>query len=102
MENDSIELTGKQKKFLRGLGNRLEAKIVIGHGGLSESCLKNLESSLKTDELVKIRLQPTCGLNRKEASKELCAKTNSLEVQVFGKTILLYRKNEEKPIIKLP
>ena len=102
MEEDSFTLTGKQKKFLRGLGNRLEAKVVIGHGGISENCLSNLNAYLKQDELVKVRLQPTCGIDRKEASLELCKKTSAAEVQVFGKTILLYRMNEEKPQIKLP
>ena len=102
MESDSFALTGKQKKFLRALGNRLEAKVVIGHGGFSESCLNNLEAYLKAEELVKVRLQPSSGLDRKEAAKMFCEKTGSLEVQVFGKTILLYRKNEEKALIKLP
>ena len=102
MNGDALALTGKQKKYLRGLGNRLEAKVVIGHGGISDSCLKNLETFLKAEELVKIRLQPSCGLERKEAARVLCEKTASLEVQVFGKTILVYRQNDEKPKIKLP
>lgn len=102
MDSESVSLTGKQKKYLRGLGNRLEAKIVVGHGGLSDSCLANLEATFKSDELVKVRLQPTCGIERKEASKKLCEKFGSSEVQVFGKTILLYRKNEEESLIKLP
>ncbi|MCM8540983.1 MAG: YhbY family RNA-binding protein [Lentisphaeraceae bacterium] len=102
MDSESFSLTGKQKKHLRALGNRLEAKIVIGHGGISENCLKNLDAYLKTDELVKVRLKPACGIECKEASLLIREKTNSSEVQVFGKTILLYRKNEEEPLIKLP
>lgn len=102
MDDESVSLTGKQKKYLRGLGNRLEAKIVIGHGGISDNCLTNLDACFKADELVKVRLKPACGVDRKEASKELCEKLGSSEVQVFGKTILLYRKNEEEAVIKLP
>lgn len=102
MDSDFTALNGKQKRFLRGLGNRLEAKVVIGHGGVSESCMANLEAGLTAEELVKVRLQPSSGLDPKEASKMLCEKTGSSEVQVFGKTILLYRKNEETPLLKLP
>ena len=102
MAEEQLSLTGKQKKHLRGLGNRLEAKVVIGHGGISETCLSNLENCLKQDELVKVRLQPSSGLDRKEASTQLSERLNATEVQVFGKTILLYRKNAEKVIIKLP
>ena len=102
MDEESFSLNGKQKKYLRGLGNRLDAKVVIGHGGISDNCIANLEAYFKSDELVKVRLNPACGLDCKEASLQLRDKTSSVEVQVFGKTILLYRKNEEQPVIKLP
>ena len=102
MDSESFSLNGKQKKYLRGLGNRLEAKIVIGHGGISENCLKNLDEYFTAEELVKVRLNPASGIDCKEASKSLQEKTGATEVKVFGKTILLYRKNDESPVIKLP
>lgn len=96
------KLTGKQKKFLRGLGNRLEAKIVIGHGGLSVNSLKNIDELLKKDEIVKVRLKPASGLERHDGAKKLIELTNSHLINVFGSTVLIYRKNNEDAQIKLP
>jgi len=102
MSDEVIKLTGKQKRFLRGLGNRLEARLVIGHGGVSDNCKKNLDTYLNEDELVKIRLKPASGLDRHEAAELFVNETNSALVQVFGSTVLIYRRNEEMPKIKLP
>ena len=99
---DKVELTGKQKKYLRGLGNRLDTKVVIGHGGLSDNCLKNIDSTLLKDELAKIRLQPASGLDRHEAAEKISELTDSNLIKVFGSTILIYRENAENKHIKLP
>lgn len=99
---EKIELTGKQKKFLRGLGNRLEVKVVIGHGGLSDNCLKNIDTVLNKDEIAKIRLQPASGLDRHEASEKISQLTNSQLIKVFGSTVLIYRENPENRQINLP
>jgi RNA-binding protein len=102
MSQESNQLSGKHKRHLRSLGNRLEAKIVIGHNGLSKNCLTNLDECLKSDELVKVRVQPTSGLERKEAAEKLVVATSASCVQVFGSTVLLYRENSENIKIKLP
>ena len=99
---DREELTGKQKKFLRGLGNRLETKVVIGHGGISENCLRNIDATLKKDEIVKIRLQPASGLDRHEAAEKIVELTDSSLIKVFGSTILIYRESIEDKQIYLP
>ena len=102
MSQENTELSGKQKRHLRGLGNRLEAKIVIGHNGLNQNCLSNLDECLESDELVKVRVQPTAGLERKEAAEKLVELTGASCVQVFGSTVLLYRESRENKSIKLP
>ena len=99
---DKIELTGKQKKYLRGLGNRLETKVVVGHGGLSDNCLKNIDAILNKDEIAKVRLQPASGLDRHEAAEKIAELTSSHLIKVFGSTILIYRENPENMQINLP
>ena len=102
MNRDYSALSGKQKRFLRGLGNRLEDSVVVGHGGLSENFYTNLNTALTKKELVKIRLQPAAGLEVKETAEKLSEESSSHVVQTFGRTILLYKKNGENPTIKLP
>ena len=102
MSEDNIKLSGKQKRYLRGLANRLEAKLVIGHGGFSYNCKTNLDKLLFDDELVKVRLKPASGLDRHEAAETFADVTGASIVQVFGSTVLLYMRNAENPKIKLP
>lgn len=102
MNREISALSGKQKRYLRGLGNRLEDGVVVGHGGLSENFYTNLNSALNKKELVKVRLQPAAGLEVKETAEMLSEETSSQVVQTFGRTILLYKKNSENPTIKLP
>lgn len=95
------QLTGKQVRFLRGLGHHLQPVVMIGKEALSGAVLASLEEALAVHELIKVRLQEGCMLDRREAATALAEKTGSAVAQVLGKTILLYRRGE-KPKINLP
>ena len=91
-------LTGKQKRFLRGLGHSLKPVITVGKGEVSESLLKETDEALAVHELIKVRLQEGCDLDRREVAAELAEKSGAQVAQILGKTFLLYREAEEKKI----
>lgn len=95
------QLTGKQVRFLRGLGHHLQPVVMIGKEALSDAVLASLEEALEAHELIKVKLQEGCPLDRREAAMTLAEKTGSAVAQVLGKTILLYRQGE-KPKVNLP
>jgi RNA-binding protein len=99
--NKIIELTGKQNRYLRGLGHNLQPFVMIGRHHLSEEVVKAADEALDKHELVKVRIQEGCLEERKSVAAELAAETGSTVVQILGKTFLLYRPGEEK-IITLP
>ena len=96
-----IKLTGKQNRYLRGLGHGLQPFVMIGKHHLSEDVIRAANEALDKHELVKVRIQEGCLEDRKSVAAELAAETGSAVVQVLGKTFLLYRPGEEK-IITLP
>ena len=96
-----MKLTGKQVRFLRGLGHHLQPVIMIGKDELSSKVEKASNEALETHELIKVKLQEGCMLDRKDVASQLAELTSSQVVQILGKTILLYRQAEE-PAIKLP
>ena len=96
-----VELTGKQKRYLRSLGHHLDPTLMVGAKGLAEGVVQELAESLAAHELVKVRLGPGCGVDRAEAAKGLSAATDSAVIQILGKTLLLYRASE-KAKIQLP
>lgn len=99
--NKIIELTGKQNRYLRGLGHGLQPFVMIGKHHLSEDVIRAASEALDKHELIKVRIQEGCLEDRKSVAAELAAETGSAVVQVLGKTFLLYRPGEEK-IITLP
>ncbi len=88
------ELTGKQKRFLRGLGRQMRATGTIGKASLSEPIIAAVGNLLEHHELVKIRISPNLADDRRELAAELAKSTNSICVSVLGRTALLYRSNE--------
>lgn len=48
-------LTGAQKTYLRGLGQRMDATLKLGKGGLTPVFFAELQRQLRARELVKLR-----------------------------------------------
>lgn len=94
-------LTGKQARFLRGLGHKLQPVVMIGRQEMSDDVVAAVDESLQAHELIKIKLQEGCLTDRRVVAEELAAKTGAAVAQVLGKTILLYRPSE-KELIQLP
>ena len=94
-------LTGKQARFLRGLGHSLRPAVMLGRQEVSETVITTLDEVLTAHELVKVKLQEACPLDRREAAAQLAAATGAAVAQVLGKTILLYRPSD-KQLISLP
>jgi RNA-binding protein len=98
-------LTGKQSRHLRGLGHHLKPMAMLGKEGLTANVLAAVESVLVAHELIKVKLQENCPLDRQEAAAQLGEQTGAAVAQILGKTFLLYRPNPDLPEddrIKLP
>jgi len=93
-----ITLTGKQARHLRGLGHHLNPVVMIGKGELTPAILTAVEEALDTHELIKLKLQEGCLLDRREVAVALTEATGGAIAQVLGKTILLYRPSENRKI----
>ncbi len=96
-----MELTGKQVRFLRGLGHHLRPVVMIGKEEINDAVLSATEEALTAHELIKVKLQEGCLSDRKEVAEELAAATHAAIAQILGKSILLYRPSDEKKL-KLP
>ena len=97
-----IELTGKQRHHLRGLGHALRAVVQIGKDGVSDSFVAAVDQALKDHELIKVKVSDGAELDGNEAAQLLAERTSSCIAQVLGFTILLYRARPDDPAIELP
>ncbi len=90
-----IELTGAQRKRLRGLAHALDALLQIGSGGLSTNVLSNIDQALERHELIKVRF-----MAQRDRKKALCAQIEDrLDCHLaglVGHVAIFYRAAEEK------
>jgi len=98
----SLSLTGKQRRYLRGLGHALEPIVHLGKGGLDDGVVGAVKDALQQHELIKVRVGTEAPEDRHEAADALAEQTDSAVAQVLGRTILLYRRRPKKPKIVLP
>ena len=94
-------MTSKDRAYLRSLANNIEPIFQIGKGSISDNLIKQVDDALEARELIKITVLETCSLDAKEASIILSNRTNSAVVQVMGRKITLYRKNEKESKINV-
>jgi RNA-binding protein len=97
-----MELTGKQKRYLRGLGHHLNPTVALGREGLSEAVARKTHLELEAHELIKIKVGDGCLDPAKEVGPQLAEQCGAALVQVIGHTILLYRRRKKDPEIVLP
>lgn len=97
-----MNLTEAQKRHLRGLAHKLKPVITVGGAGISDSLLKEFESTIGHHELIKVRFRATDRQQRDERIDELCDRGSAALVSRTGHTAVLYRRNREAPKIRLP
>jgi RNA-binding protein len=96
------ELSGKQRRYLRGLGNALRSTVQVGRDGITPAVAVSVREAFNTSELIKVRLERSCPLQRDEAGAVLAGRAGAHLVQVLGQTVLLYRPDPDRPSIELP
>ena len=97
-----MSISKDQLKFLRSKCHALRPVILLGQKGLTPAVLKELDIALKQHELLKIRIACDDREQLREIVAALCAQSGAELVQIIGKSPCVYRRNAEKPRIKLP
>lgn len=95
-------LTSKQRAYLRSLANSIDTILMVGKGGLSDQIYKTADDAITARELIKGKVLETCELSVRDVADTIAAEINADVVQVIGTKFVLYRKNEDEPVIVLP
>lgn len=95
-------MTSKQRAYLRGLANTIDAIFQVGKGGISDVLLEQLNNAIEARELIKITVLETAPGSAKELAEEIAQGTNSIVVQTVGNKITLFRQKKKNSKIELP
>lgn len=96
-----LSLTPAQIRFLRAQAHSLNPVVMIGDAGLTEAVMKEIERSLHSHELIKIKVASGDRELRESMLAEICATLEAAPAQHIGKTLVVYRP-AKKPRLVLP
>ena len=95
-----MSLNSHQRQFLKAQAHSLKPVVLLGNHGLSESVLKELDSSIEHHELIKIRLN--AGEGRKEQAETAAKTVNAELVSLVGRIAVLFRQRKDDSRFILP
>jgi RNA-binding protein len=100
--NAAMELSEKQKKYLRRLAHPLHPIVMLGNAGLTDGVVSELDRALNDHELVKVSARVGEREERNTALDTLAARTLSALVQRVGHVGVFYRPRKDLAKILLP
>ena len=80
------------KKKLRAEAHALKPIVMIGHSGLTDAVLTELEQALNTHELLKVKVRAERD-ERKLICEKICTSTGAELIQSIGQIAVIYRLN---------
>ena len=97
MEN----LTTKQRAKLRSLAQEIDTIAQFGKGDLTAEQITMIDLALKKRELIKCSVLESSPYTPRELGELLSGTTDAIVVTTIGHKFVLFRRNREKPVIKL-
>ena len=97
-----MELSERQRKYLRGLGHALNPVLLVGSAGMSEAVVAEAKRALHDHELIKVKFRGAERGARDAGLAELATATESVMVQKIGHTALYYKRRIDRPGIVIP
>lgn len=93
-----MKLSSKQIKYLRSVAMTIDAKWRLGKDGLTDNFINNFTDYINIHEMAKISLLQNCDEDKKVVANAIADATDSILVQVIGKTIIIFKPNKEGQI----
>lgn len=94
-------LSVTQRRDLKARAHSLSPTVMIGNAGLTASVLDEISRTLKSHELIKIRVMSDDRDARAAMLQEICTQLNAGAVQHIGKILVVYQP-QEIPLRSLP
>jgi RNA-binding protein len=98
----AMELSERQRKYLRGLGHALDPVLLIGQHGVTPAVIAEAQRALHDHELVKVKFRGADREARDLGLTQLATATGSILVQRIGHTALYYKRRIDRPGIVIP
>ncbi|WP_076590931.1 YhbY family RNA-binding protein [Herminiimonas arsenitoxidans] len=95
-----LKLTPAERSSLRAEAHALSPVVIIGEAGLTPGVLKEIDASLDSHGLIKVRVFGDDREARVTIYDTICEKLDAAPIQHIGKLLVVYR--EKKEAVKAP
>ncbi len=92
-----VTLTAKDRAHLKAVAHALEPVVSIGHGGVTDAVVAEVERALTAHGLIKVKAGAADRQARAAIYDTLCTRTNAAPVQSVGKVMVLWRPTPQEP-----
>ena len=97
-----MDLSERQRKYLRGLGHALNPVLLVGQHGMTPAVIAEAKRALHDHELIKVKFRGAEREARDAGLAQLASATESTLVQQIGHTALYYKRRNDLPGIVIP
>ena len=97
-----MDLTSKQRRYLKGEAHHLKPVVQVGGRGIVQDVIDKVDMELECHELIKVRVADDDRQARALMAERVVEQTGCALVQTIGKTWIMYRPRKKKPTIRLP
>jgi RNA-binding protein len=98
----AMDLSERQRKYLRGLGHALNPVLLIGQHGVTPAVIAEAARALHDHELIKVKFRGSEREERDAGLAQLATATDSVLLQRIGHTALYYKRRIDRPGIVIP
>lgn len=95
-----VSLTSRERAHLKGRAHALEPVVLVGHAGVTDSIVAEINRALLAHELIKVRVDAPDRAARAALCETICARTDAAEVQRVGKILALWRPRPDAGTIE--
>lgn len=94
-----MQLSTKQKQYLKGLAHHLNPVVMLGGAGLTEGVLAEIEQAISHHELIKVKIAGADRPTKQLIIDAIVRETQACAVQTIGHILVLYRPADEPKIV---
>ena len=93
-----MNLTNKQKQYLKGLAHELKPVVLLGGNGLTEGVMAEIDGALAHHELIKVKVPSEDREEKKLIMDAIVRESGAVKLQTIGHMLVLYKQSEDKKI----
>ena len=89
-------LSSAERRALKARAHHLRPTVIVGEAGATAAVLKEIDRSLASHELIKVRMRDGDRTGCRRLMDQICDALAAFPVQHIGRTLVIYRPRPDR------